>query len=74
MAPRKRLYPVHIDGKSGYIDARARIAVTPRCDIAGDFHDGLAQVGNLDLDATCPGGEEVGYINKRGKFVWPMRG
>ena len=47
-----RLYPVHIDGKSGFIDAQGSVVVAARFDMAGPFHDGLAQVGDLDLDGT----------------------
>ena len=44
-----RLYSVHIDGKSGYINAQGSVVVAAKFDMAGPFHDGLAQVGDLDL-------------------------
>jgi hypothetical protein len=51
----------------GYIDTTGQIVISPiACGLALPFTDGLARIQGLH-------GEEVGYINRRGEFVWPMR-
>ena len=53
----QRLYPVHIDGKSGFIDAHGSVVVAARFDMAGPFHDGLAPVRSeehtSELQSPC---------------------
>ena len=72
----QRLYPVHIDRKSGFVDAHGNVVVAARFDMAGPFHDGVAQVGDLDPDGTpaVPGivKRRVGFINTSGDMVTPL--
>jgi len=72
----QRLYAVRINGKSGFIDVQGNVVVAPRFDMAGPFHDGLAQVGDLDLDGmpVVPGvvKQKVGFINTSGDMVTPL--
>ena len=72
----QRLYPVHIDGKSGFIDAHGSVVVAARFDMAGPFHDGLAPVGDFDPVGTpaVPGivKRRVGFINTSGDMVTPL--
>src|SRR5271155_984054 len=76
MRSQQRLYPVHIDGKSGFIDAQGRVAVDARFDMAGDFREGLAPVGNFDPDGTpvVAGLDKrrMGFINSSGEMVTPL--
>jgi hypothetical protein len=53
---------IQLGGKLGYIDGACNIVVAPRFDKAEDFHEGLAWV--------MIKGENSGYINKAGTFVW----
>ena len=50
-----------------YIDPRGQTIIPPiACNLAGPFNDGLARIQGP--------AREVGYINERGEFVWPLRG
>jgi hypothetical protein len=74
--PQQRLYPVHIDGKSGYIDALGQVIVSPRYELAGDFHDGFAPVGEFDPAGTPVirglAKQRIGFINAAGELVTPL--
>jgi hypothetical protein len=48
-------------GKYGYIDRTGAVSIPPRFDRADDFCHGLAQVWV---------GQEWGYIDHRGRWVW----
>lgn len=50
--------------KAGYIDRSGRIVIEPQFDTAELFREGKAVVRN---------GNQVGVIDKRGKFISPMR-
>ena len=41
-----RLYPVHVNGKFGYIDRSGKIAIQPQFDRAGLFADGYGPVAS----------------------------
>jgi hypothetical protein len=50
-----------------YIDASGQTVIPPiPCALALPFAGGLARIQG-------PRGEEVGYINRHGEFIWPMR-
>jgi WG containing repeat len=50
-----------------YIDKTGQIVISPiTCDLAAPFTDGLVMIQG-------PYGEGVGYISRRGEFVWPLR-
>ena len=72
----RRLYPVHVDGKSGFIDAQGRIVVDAKFGMAGDFREGLALVGDVFPDETpvMPGlvKRRIGFINAVGEPVTPQ--
>lgn len=55
------LFPVQIDGLSGYIDETGKMAISPQYLEAGDFSEGLASV-------VCPDGTS-GYIDRSGSIV-----
>ena len=52
---------VQINNKWGYIDDEGKVVIKPRFDKVFDFFDGLALVW---------AGEEYGYLDKTGSFVW----
>jgi hypothetical protein len=49
------------DGKAGFLDGNARVAIQPKFDAAGDFHGGLAWA------KTSAG--MIGFINPMGEWV-----
>lgn len=53
--------------ETAYIDPTDQFVISPiTCELAGPFTGGLARIQGED------GG--VGYINRQGEFVWPLRG
>jgi len=56
----KNLYPVHLNGKRGYIDQRGQIVIQPKFDDVYSFQDDIAAV---KVDSKW------GYINKKGEFA-----
>ena len=73
-----RLYRIQVGGKSGYIDAAGRVVIPPRYTSAGDFHEGLAVVGEPDpsgaLDrVTNWVRQRVGVIDAAGNEVVPLQ-
>ena len=73
----KRLFPVSVDGKTGYINAEGRMVVSPQYVIADEFHDGLAQVAELlpDTPPRLQGlvNRRVGFIDTAGEMVVRMQ-
>ncbi len=73
----KWLYPVHIDGKSGFIDAQGSVVVQARFDRAGPFEDGRAMVADLEPDGPpVVAGlikQKVGFVNSSGEMVTPLK-
>ena len=57
------LFPVESEGKCGYIDLTGRIVIPLQFDCVDSFHNGLAAVVDSDTSA-------LGYINRRGEWVW----
>jgi tetratricopeptide (TPR) repeat protein/outer membrane protein assembly factor BamD (BamD/ComL family) len=45
-----KLKPIYIDGKWGYIDGKLNISIPLKYAIAGDFHNGLAEVQEVTSD------------------------
>jgi hypothetical protein len=54
------LFPIVKDGKWGYMDKTGRVVIEPKYQLAWDFHEGLACVGEKALR---------GFIDKTGKVV-----
>jgi hypothetical protein len=55
---------IEVDGsKSGFVAKDGRVAIKPAYDSAGDFHGELARVKL---------GGKSGYIDRNGKFRWPL--
>ncbi len=52
---------IGIRGKYGYVDSKGAIAIPPQFDQAFDFDKGLA---------TVRIGDQYGYIDFSGKYVW----
>jgi hypothetical protein len=70
------LFPVSVEHKMGYIDAKGRVRIPPRFDFAHLFSDALALVGDWDPDRkTDPISRmwkaKYGFINPAGEFVVP---
>lgn len=61
------LAAVRLDGLWTYIDATGKTVIETEFTQPGDFHDGLAAIGNYGL------GELRGYIDKTGRVVIPLR-
>ena len=40
---------------------------------ASDFADGLALVGDGPLDLAGVGQVRIGYVDRSGRFVWPLQ-
>jgi hypothetical protein len=59
------LAPVNVgglgSGKWGYVDNTGKMVIEPRFDEAAEFLDGLARVKT---------GGKVGYIDRKGSYVW----
>jgi hypothetical protein len=62
------LAPVNVGGigvgKWGYVDNTGKAVIAPAFDEASEFLEGLARVKT---------GGKVGYIDRTGKFVWPLQ-
>ncbi len=60
----RRLYPISVRGRYGFIDRKGAIVVEPRYDVAGEQSaDGLAEVRKDG---------KVGFIDDRGELVVPF--
>lgn len=73
-----KLFPVFVNGKYGYINAKGKMIIQPRFVMANKFHDGLALVTVLDkknnFGLSAPDGslvERQEYIDTTGKFAIP---
>ena len=53
----------------GYIDRTGSMVIKPQFSTAGRFDDGIAQVCKTGLSAGV-GGENCGYINTKGEYIW----
>src|SRR5262245_25331292 len=42
------LFPVSVENKTGYIDAKGRVRIQPQFDLAASFSEGLAFFANWD--------------------------
>src|SRR5690242_17555808 len=58
------LYPVHANGKYGYMDRSGKLVIQPQFDKAEEFSEGLAPV---------QAGNRWGYTDKSGKFAIPVQ-
>lgn len=64
------LAAVRISGKWGYIDKTGQLAIQPQFSYAGDFSKGQANAELKNkLLGLLPMGEQIGYIDKTGKFI-----
>jgi len=61
---------VKIDGLWGYINRSGKIVISPQFGWADSFRGSLAEVKIGGSGAYVEAGEEYGYINKAGRFVW----
>jgi hypothetical protein len=68
--PAMHLYPIWIDGKTGFINANGKIVVKPRYRIVNNFSEGLA-VADLKRKMTIL--DDYGYIDFKGKIIIPAR-
>ena len=51
--------------KGSYIDKTGQVVIADLvCEHVGSFENGLARI------ATGPGGGKIGYINRKGEYVW----
>ena len=55
------LATIEVDGQIGYVDERGKVTIPPQFDEAAPFFHGLAEVEQ---------GEDHGYIDTGGLFVW----
>lgn len=62
---REDLLPLKIGGSYGFVDRRGRIAIQPRYDMVGGFHEGLDTVRLLNKKWGC--------IDHSGRVVVPAR-
>src|SRR5690242_10348793 len=73
--PRRETYPICVNGKYGYIDARGRVAIEPQFQVAGEFSEDRGYVATID--PTKRDGmlflTQIGFINTRGELVVPMK-
>ncbi|HEV2859869.1 MAG TPA: WG repeat-containing protein [Pyrinomonadaceae bacterium] len=70
------LRPVKENGKWGYADRSGHMVITPRFDEAGEFADGLAKVGVVDVKLPAVVGKpnvRWGYIDESGRDVVALR-
>lgn len=61
-------YPVHIDGKAGFIDREGKIVLEPKYDGASYFSEGLARV-SFGRDTIITQGFSQGFIDEAGAVV-----
>ena len=55
--------------KASYIDKTGKVVITDlACQSAGAFQNGLARI------TTGPGGSKIGYINRKGEYIWEPQG
>lgn len=70
------LFPAPTRDKSGYIDRRGRMVITPQWDDAEPFNEGLAAVGNRHVETDGGVSATVsreGWIDRSGRVVIPLR-
>lgn len=70
-----QLFPMQLNGRTGFINIRGEVVITPQFDSAHRFHNGLAlvQINGKNVSKhkgyTDYIGGKYGYIDKTGKFV-----
>ncbi len=60
----RELFPVEVEGKSGYIDKNGQIVINPKFDDASPFSEGMARILVGDHEKGA-----FGYIDTTGKIV-----
>jgi hypothetical protein len=69
------LFPVNVENKMGYIDAKGRVRIKPQFDLAASFSEGLAFFATWDSNRqTDRSGNlkaKYGFINPAGEVVIP---
>jgi WG containing repeat len=69
------LFPVNVENKMGYIDAKGRVRIPPQFDLAGAFSEGLAFFGKWDAkrqpDHVSGMKAKYGFIDPAGEVVIP---
>ncbi|MCA9558410.1 MAG: WG repeat-containing protein, partial [Myxococcales bacterium] len=69
------LYPVHVDGRAGFMDRTGKVVIPAVYDEVSAFSEGLARV-KVGMTKTSSGaltGGTYGYIDRTGKVVIPPR-
>lgn len=65
------LAPVQVNNKWGFVNANGVIVIRPQFEEKpGSFENGLCRIVKQSEDLDAPDG--VGYINKKGVFVWEV--
>jgi hypothetical protein len=69
------LYPVHVDGRAGFMDRTGKVVIPAIYDEVSAFSEGLARVkvGMTQTSAGALTGGTYGYIDRTGKVVIPPR-
>jgi len=68
-----QVYPFAHKGKWGYMDNNGVVIIEPKYDIAYNFSDGLALVGNIIERHNDWNKYLYGYIDDKGKVIIPIR-
>ncbi len=61
-------FPIHLNGKAGYIDRTGKIVLKPQFDGASYFSEGMARV-SVGRDTIITEGFSQGFIDETGKVV-----
>jgi hypothetical protein len=74
--PTTALFPVSVEHRTGFIDAKGRVRIPPRFDFANLFSEGLALVGDWDPGRQTDPVSRMwkakhGFINSAGEVVVP---
>lgn len=56
------LFPIFVDGKSGYMDRKGQVRISPRFSYGGYFSEGRAV-------ASVPEDRKLGFIDETGNFI-----
>src|SRR6476620_6568153 len=70
------LFPVSVEQKTGFIDARGKVRIPPQFDFANVFSEGLALFGHWEPDRKTDPFSRMfkakhGFINPAGEVVIP---
>src|SRR6476620_279377 len=70
------LFPVSVEQKTGFIDARGKVRIPPQFDFANVFSEGLALFGHWEPDRKTDPVSRMwkakhGFINPAGEVVIP---